>query len=73
MNDKEKEMLNNKNRDVCNFVISLIEKLYKEYLIINRICYKVKNQFGKQKQYKYLIQIKKFLFKLNILYKNFLI
>ena len=64
MNDKEKEMLNNKNRDVCNFVISLIEKLYKEYLIINRICYKVKNQFGKQKQYKYLIQIKKFLFKM---------
>ena len=71
MNDKEKEMLNNKNRDVCNFVISLIEKLYKEYLIINRICYKVKNQFGKQKQYKYLIQIKKFLFKMfNLNKKN---
>ena len=71
MNDKEKEMLNNKNRDVCNFVISLIEKLHKEYLIINRICYKVKNQFGKQKQYKYLIQIKKFLFKMfNLNKKN---
>ena len=71
MNDKEKEMLNSKNRDVCNFVISLIEKLYKEYLIINRICYKVKNQFGKQKQYKYLIQIKKFLFKMfNLNKKN---
>ena len=71
MNDKEKEMLNNKNRDVCNFIISLIEKLYKEYLIINRICYKVKNQFGKQKQYKYLIQIKKFLFKMfNLNKKN---
>ena len=71
MNDKEKEMLNNKNRDVCNFVISLIEKLHKEYLIINRICYKVKNQFGRQKQYKYLIQIKKFLFKMfNLNKKN---
>ena len=71
MSDNEKEKEFNKNREICDFVISLIEKLYKEYLIINRICYKVKNQFGKQKQYKYLIQIKKFLFKMfNLNKKN---
>jgi hypothetical protein len=60
MNEKDKD----KNMEICNFVISLIGKLHKEYLIINRICYKVKNQFGKQKQYHYLIQIKKFLYKM---------
>jgi hypothetical protein len=64
MSDNEKEKEFNKNREICDFVISLIEKLHKEYLIINRICYKVKNQFGRQKQYKYLIQIKKFLYKM---------
>ncbi len=64
MSDKEKNNSNDKNRDICNFIISLIEKLHKEYLIINRICYKVKNQFGRQKQYKYLIQIKKYLYKM---------
>ncbi len=64
MRDNEKEKEFNKNREICDFVISLIEKLHKEYLIINRICYKVKNQFGKQKQYHYLIQIKKFLYKM---------
>ena len=71
MSDNEKEKEFNKNREICDFVISLIEKLHKEYLIINRICYKVKNQFGRQKQYKYLIQIKKFLFKMfNLNKKN---
>ena len=64
MSDNEKEKEFNKNREICDFVISLIEKLHKEYLIINRICYKVKNQFGRQKQYKYLIQIKKYLYKM---------
>ncbi len=45
-----------------------------EYLLIKRILYKEKNQFIKQKQYKYILFIKKFLkkmFNLNKLNINF--
>ena len=43
--------------------IFLVEKLFKETLLLNRILYKIKNQFRRQKHYKFLIQLKKYLYK----------
>jgi hypothetical protein len=42
-------------------LLRLLEKAYSDYLLLNRIIYKVKNLFFRQKQYKYLIQLKKML------------
>jgi len=45
-------------------LLRLLEKAYSDYLLLNRIIYKVKNLFFRQKQYKYLIQLKKMLTRL---------
>jgi hypothetical protein len=42
-------------------LLRLLEKAYSDYLLLNRIIYKVKNLFFRQKQYKYLVQLKKML------------
>jgi uncharacterized protein (UPF0335 family) len=44
--------------DSLNDIVSLIERLHKEYLLINRIIYKVKNQFRRQKQFQLLKGLK---------------
>jgi hypothetical protein len=44
-----------------NNLINLFEKLQKEYLLINRIVYKVKNQFRRQKQFQLIIHLKNIL------------
>lgn len=46
------------NFNIQNFS-KILEDLYSEYLLINRIMFKVKNQFRRQKQFKYLHEIKK--------------
>jgi hypothetical protein len=56
MEEKEKE--NNKISSSKNFIL-LLEKLLKEFLIINRIFYKTKNQFRKQKVLKLINELKK--------------
>jgi hypothetical protein len=39
----------------------LIEKAHLDYMLISRIIYKVKNQYRRQKQYKYIVQLRKLL------------
>lgn len=66
--------IENKNKLLKEYVINLLSKVHMEYLLIKRILYKEKNQFIKQKQYKYILFIKKFLkkmFNLNKLNINF--
>ena len=66
--------IENKNKLLKEYVINLLSKVHTEYLLIKRILYKEKNQFIKQKQYKYILFIKKFLkkmFNLNKLNINF--
>lgn len=66
--------IENKNKLLKEYVINLLSKAHTEYLLIKRILYKEKNQFIKQKQYKYILFIKKFLkkmFNLNKLNINF--
>jgi hypothetical protein len=48
----------NKQEDDLNNLTNLLEALYKDYLLINRIIYKVKNQFRRQNQFKLLTQLK---------------
>jgi hypothetical protein len=47
--------------DDLNNLINVIERLQKEYLLINRIIYKVKNQFRRQRQFKMLVGLKNIL------------
>jgi hypothetical protein len=66
--------IENKNKLLNEYVINLLSKVHMEYLLIKRILYKEKKQFIKQKQYKYILFIKKFLkkmFNLNKLNINF--
>jgi len=56
--------------DLSDLLINLLEKAYVDYLLLVRIIYKVKNQFRRQKQFKYLIELKNFLHK-NI-FENFI-
>jgi hypothetical protein len=42
-----------------NKTLDLLSKTHSDYLLINRIIYKVKNQFRRQKQFKFLQLISK--------------
>lgn len=57
MNDSE-------DKKLCDFVLVLLSKLHCDYLLLNRVCYKVKNQFRRQRQFQYTIQYKNILKKL---------
>lgn len=50
-----------KQSDLINSVIKFLENAYADFLLVNRIIYKVKNQFRRQKQFKYLVKLKKVL------------
>ena len=52
------------DKKLCNFSLVLLSKLHCDYLLLNRVCYKVKNQFRRQKQFQYAIQYKKILKKI---------
>lgn len=68
--DKDKHSILdlNKSKAIIAFTSDLITKLHSDYLLLNRICYKVKHQYRKQKQFQYVTQYKKglrSLFQLN--------
>ena len=48
--------------DLREYVLDLLFKLHKDYLLLNRICYKVKNQYKREKQFKYATKLKKTLY-----------
>lgn len=56
--------MNNDDKKLCDFLLVLLSKLHCDYLLLNRVLYKVKHQFRKQRQFQYAMQIKKNLFKL---------
>lgn len=56
--------MNNDDKKLCDFLLVLLSKLHCDYLLLNRVLYKVKHQFRKQRQFQYAMQIKKHLFKL---------
>ena len=56
--------MNNDDKKLCDFLLVLLSKLHCDYLLLNRVLYKVKYQFRKQRQFQYAMQIKKNLFKL---------
>lgn len=56
--------MNNDDKKLCDFILVLLSKLHCDYLLLNRILYKTKHQFRKQRQFQYAMQIKKNLFKL---------
>ena len=56
--------MNNDDKKLCDFLLVLLSKLHCDYLLLNRVLYKVKHQFRKQRQFQYSMQIKKNLFKL---------
>ena len=56
--------MNNDDKKLCDFLLVLLSKLHCGYLLLNRVLYKVKHQFRKQRQFQYAMQIKKNLFKL---------
>jgi hypothetical protein len=56
MGDK---MNSNSESTFFNRVLDMLSKTHSDYLLINRIIYKVKNQFRRQNQYKYLQLIRK--------------
>ena len=56
--------MNNDDKKLCDFLLVLLAKLHCDYLLLNRVLYKVKHQFRKQRQFQYAMQIKKNLFKL---------
>ena len=56
--------MNNDDKKLCDFLLVLLSKLHCDYLLLNRVLYKVKHQFRKQRQFKYAMQIKKNIFKL---------
>lgn len=49
------------NKDQCQKLMDILMKVNEEQLLIMRLIYKMKNQMGKQKQYQYLQEIKKFI------------
>lgn len=53
--------IKNKQKAIVDFTYDLISKLHLDYLLLNRICYKVKHQYRKQKQFQYVTQYKKSL------------
>jgi hypothetical protein len=57
------------NFKLIDAFIKLMEKVYSDYILINRIIYKVKNQFRRQKQFKKLVEVRKRLRKL--IFENF--
>lgn len=60
-------MEDNKRSNTISIIdayIKLMEKVHSDYLLIDRIIYKVKNQFRRQKQFKFLVEIRKKLKKL---------
>ena len=56
--------MNNDDKKLCDFLLVLLSKLHCDYLLLNRVLYKVKHQFRKQRQFQYAMQIKKNIFKL---------
>ena len=56
--------MNNDDKKLCDFLLVLLSKLHCDYLLLNRVLYKVKHQFRKKRQFQYAMQIKKNLFKL---------
>ena len=56
--------MNNDDKKLCDFLLVLLSKLHCDYLLLNRVLYKVKHQFRKQRQIQYAMQIKKNLFKM---------
>ena len=56
--------MNSDDKKLCDFLLVLLSKLHCDYLLLNRVLYKVKHQFRKQRQFQYAMQIKKNLFKL---------
>ena len=56
--------MNNDDKKLCDFLLVLLSKLHCDYLLLNRVLYKMKHQFRKQRQFQYAMQIKKHLFKL---------
>lgn len=57
--------MNIDNKQLCNYILDLLSKLHSDYLLINRICYKVKHQFRRHRHFQYITQYK------NILKKTF--
>jgi hypothetical protein len=62
-------MAEENNFKLIDAFIKLMEKIYSDYILINRIIYKVKNQFRRQKQFKKLVEVRKRLRKL--IFENF--
>lgn len=51
------------NQEDCQRTMNLLSRVNNEYLILKRFAYKMKNQMGSHKQYKYLQQLKRVLAK----------
>jgi hypothetical protein len=62
-------MAEENNFKLIDAFIKLMEKVYSDYILINRIIYKVKNQFRRQKQFKKIVEVRKRLRKL--IFENF--
>lgn len=55
--------MNTYSKPECQNIMHIFGMLHDELLIVKKILYKIKNQMGNQKQYQYLQQIKKIIYK----------
>ncbi|MCQ2815839.1 MAG: hypothetical protein MJ252_01100, partial [archaeon] len=57
-------MSEDQNKKVCEYTLELFSKLHTDYLLLERISYKTKNQFRRHRHYQYAHFIKKSLKKM---------